>query len=214
MRAIVVAAGALGDPDRIRRLVDPRPDDLVICADGGAAHALALGLVPHLLLGDFDSLDPAVRARLAAQGVPVQQVPWDKDQTDTHLALQAALERGARELVLLGALGSRWDHSLANVLLLPGLPAGVVARVVDDHNVIHLVGPGGVLDLAGAPGERVSLLPLTPVAAGIWTEGLRWPLAGDALRWGESRGVSNEFLGTQARVRVEEGWLLVVQAWD
>lgn len=212
-RALIFAAGRLGDPERIRRLVHPRPDDLIICADAGAAHALALGLRPDLVLGDFDSLPPDLATRLAADGIPHERVPAAKDETDTHLALRAALDRGADELVLLGAVGSRLDHSLANVLLLPGLPPGVRAVLVDEQNILRLLPPGGSLRLTGRPGDFISLLPLSPEVTGIAVSGLRYDPAG-RLGWGESRGVSNELTGTAAEVRTTDGWLLVIQARD
>lgn len=212
MRAIILSAGEVADYRRIRELVQPRPDDLILCADGGGAHALALGLQPHLLLGDFDSLPADLRARLAASGAAVEQVPAEKDQTDTHLAIAAALDRGATELVLVGCIGSRLDHTVANLLLLPGLP--VPATVVNERNIARVVGPGGSVDLQGRPGETFSLLPLTPAVTGVDAEGCKWPLRGARLTWGMSLGVSNQLGPAGARVRVGDGWLLVIQAWD
>lgn len=212
-RALVLAAGRLGDPERIRRMIAPRPDDLIICADGGAAHALALGLQPHVVLGDFDSLPAGVRRQLETLGIPMQAVPAAKDETDTHLALMTAVARGAGEILLLGAVGTRLDHTLANILLLPGVAGAAAVTVVDERNILRVLPPGGSVELHGRPGEVVSLLPLSPVVTGIRVEGLRWDPAG-RLAWGESRGVSNEFTGERARVAAAEGWLLVVQAWD
>lgn len=213
MRAIVFAAGEVSDYGRIRDLVRPAPDDLIICADGGGAHALALGLRPHLLLGDFDSLPADLRERLVAQGTPVEQVPVEKDQTDTHLAVAAALACGAGELVLVGCVGSRLDHTVANLLLLPGLP--VPATVVNERNIVRVLGPGGALELRGRPGEFFSLLPMTPEVTGVEAQGCYWPLHGARLTWGSTLGVSNR-LGPDgvARVRCGAGHLLVVQAWD
>lgn len=212
-RALVFAAGRLGDAERVRRLVRPLDSDLIICADGGAAHALAMGLRPQLVLGDFDSLSPALRAELAGQGIPLRSVPAAKDETDTHLAILTALEQGAGELVLLGAVGSRLDHTLANLILLPAFAAAVPCTVVDERNIIRALPPGGSTTLHGRPGEVVSLVPLSPEVTGIRVRGLRWDPAG-RLAWGESRGISNEFSGHQAEVATAAGWLLVIQAWD
>lgn len=214
MRALIFAAGEIRNYRRIRELIQPRADDLVICADGGGAHAIALGLRPHLLLGDFDSLPPDLQAQLAALGAGVEQVPVEKDQTDTHLAVAAALARGATELVLAGGIGSRLDHTLANVLLLPELP--VPATLLNEQNVVRVLGPGASLTLAGRPGETFSLLPLTPAVTGVEAEGCRWPLQGARLTWGSTLGVSNR-LGPDGAARIQvhgSGWLLVMQAWD
>lgn len=212
MRAIVFAAGQIHDYGRIRgHLGAP---DLVLCADGGVRHALALGFEPTLVLGDFDSAGPALVAEIAARGIPVQKVPVDKDMTDTHLALEEAVNRGAEEITLVGATGDRLDHTLANLLLMPGIPTGVQLTLVDANNVVRLIRPGGRLVVRGNPGEYLSLLPLTPEAKGVVAEGVKWPLDGATLRWGQSVGISNQLVDPQAFVALREGYLLVIQAWD
>lgn len=212
MRAVVISAGQIADYTRVRaHLGTP---DLVICADGGVRHALALDLKPDLVVGDFDSAGAELISKVAADGVPTRRVPVEKDQTDTELALREALQRGADELLLLGATGDRLDHTLANLLLLPGIPANVTVTVVDAKNVIRLLRPGGRMTLQGHPGEYLSLLPLSPEATGVVVEGVKWPLDGAVLRWGESLGISNQFVETEAFVAVRTGHLLVIQAWD
>jgi len=234
------------DPGTVRDLV--RPGDRLICADGGAALALDLGLVPDLVVGDFDSLDEATLERVRAV-CPVRGFPRRKDKTDTHLAIEAALElfqkevlrseetsrpgdaalpaEGAPELVICGALGDRFDHSLGLVLLLAGLAeaTGVAApapglprvRLVGARQEAFVLGPGHGVELVGRPGDTVSLLPLTPEVSGVTTAGLAYPLAGAALRWGETLGVSNEMTGTRAAIETGRGVLLVtrleVKAW-
>lgn len=210
MRAVVLSAGQIADYARVLPYIGE--PDLIICADGGIRHAEALGLTPHLLLGDFDSADAAAVAAAEAQGVPVHRVPVEKDQTDTHMALEEAVRRGAREILLLGGTGDRLDHTFSNLLLMPGVHAAVT--VVDARNVIRLLRPGGRLTIAGSPGDYISLLPLTPEARGVVIEGVRWPLENATLRWGESLGVSNRLMDSEAFVAVREGYILVIQAWD
>lgn len=210
MRAVVLAAGQIADYARVQPYLGT--PDLIICADGGIAHAAALGLVPHLLLGDFDSADATAVAQAEASGVPIQRVPVEKDQTDTHLAMEEAVRRGAREILLLGGTGDRLDHTYSNLLLLTGIRATVT--VVDARNVVRLLRPGGRLTVTGTPGDYISLLPLTPEARGVVIEGVHWPLENATLRWGESLGVSNRLLETEAFVAVREGYVLVIQAWD
>ena len=212
MRAVIFAAGPIHDYATIRgHLGAP---DLVICADGGVRHAMVLELAPDLVLGDFDSAGPSLLAEITAQGIPVQQVPTEKDQTDTHMAVAEAVRRGATEIVLAGATGGRLDHTLSNLLLLPKLPARVQVSVVDEQNLLRLLGPGGRLTIAGLPGEYLSLVPLSPEVKGVVAEGVKWPLDGATLRWGESVGVSNIFVESEAFIAVREGFLLVIQARD
>lgn len=212
MRAVVLAAGQVRDYDRIRRVMGV--PDLVICADGGVRHALALGLTPHLVIGDFDSAGPSLQAEVAARGFAVQRVPVEKDQTDTQLAVEEALARGASELLLVGATGSRVDHTLSNLLLLPAIAERAEVALVDSNNIARVLRPGCRLTVQAVPGTYLSLLPLTPEATGVVAQGVKWPLNGAVLRWGESLGVSNVILGEAASIAVEQGYLLVVQAWD
>jgi thiamine pyrophosphokinase len=186
----------------------------VICADGGIRHALALGLKPALVLGDFDSAGAELIAQTEANGVPVERVPVEKDETDTHLALAEAVRRGAGEVVLVGGTGDRLDHTFSNMLLLPGVTGSVTVTIVDSKNVIRLLRPGGRLTVKAKPGSYLSLLPLSPEAKGVVAEGVKWPLDGATLRWGQSLGVSNQIVEDEAFVAVREGFLLVIQAWD
>ena len=211
MRAIIIAGGQVGDDEDWRRWV--REGDWLIGADGGAAQALARGLVPHLVIGDMDSLPGEAQAALEAQGSQFVVHPRAKDETDLELALTYATQQGAQEIIVLGALGSRLDHTLANVLLL-ALPRldGVVVRIASDRQEAFLIRGGGEATLEGESGDLVSLLPLGGDARGVTASGLAWPLEGDTLRFGFSRGVSNEITAPMVRIEVQEGYLLVVHS--
>jgi len=210
---VVTSAALREDPGYIRGLL--RPGDRLVAADGGAAVTLALGLVPDLVVGDLDSLDPAVLA--AIPGCPVRTFPARKDKTDTHLALEAALEWQPAEVVVCGAFGDRFDHSLGLVLLVAGAPWRPAVRLRSARQEAFAVrGGDGPALVRGRPGDVVSLLPLSQVVRGVTTSGLGYPLCRGELRWGETLGVSNEMLADEATVEVEEGCLLVVRldgAW-
>jgi len=209
MRVIIIAAGQSADGESWARWIRER--DLVIGADGGAARALAWGVAPHVVVGDMDSLTQVERERLEAQGCEFVQHLRAKNETDLELALAYAVEQGAREVIILGALGGRLDHTLANVLLL-ALPRleGVTARIVHGGEEALLLRGGQSIRLDGQRGDRVSLLPIRGDACGVTTRGLAWPLKGNTLRFGYSRGVSNEMTGEEAWIELEEGSLLVV----
>jgi thiamine pyrophosphokinase len=208
MRAIIIAGGQTGDQDW-QRLV--REGDWIIGANGGAARALDWGLLPDLVIGDMDSLPEEARAVLAAEGCRFIEHPRAKDETDLELALVHAVQEGAREIVVLGALGGRLDHALANILLLalPSL-AGVPVRIAEGDQQALLVRGGEAVELEGAAGDLVSLVPLGGDARDVTTRGLAWALTGDTLRFGSSRGVSNEMTLSKAGIQVGEGQLLIV----
>jgi thiamine pyrophosphokinase len=212
--ALVLADGSAPDGPTLDRVWPGWSDgiDRVIAADGGARHAPGLGRPIDLWVGDGDSLGEDGIAALAAAGVPIRRSPVDKDETDTELALLAALDAGARRITIAGALGgARVDHGLANVWLLdhPRL-AGYDVRLLDANARIRLVGPGRA-DLGGRVGDLVSLLPFGGDATGVATEGLRYPLRNETLGSGPSRGLSNVRLASDAALTVGSGRILVVE---
>ena len=216
MRVIIFANGEFPDPQCARDML--HPDDLIIAADGGTGHALAAGVVPHVIVGDLDSLSPDERARVEAVGSQVVRFSPRKDETDLELALHHAVRQGATEIVILAALGGRLDQTIANLLLL-ALPElnGLDVRIVEGAQTAFLIrdrrdGRGGRGEplIEGQPGDTVSLIPLGGDAVGVTAEGLEWPLQEDTLRFGPARGVSNVLTAEQVRVRVRRGLLLCV----
>lgn len=210
MKAVVVASG---EPDA-RDAAHLANADLVVAADGGGRWLDAIGVRPDLLVGDLDSVAPSLVERLADGGVPVERHPTEKDASDTELALGRVVAAGADEVIVLGALGGdRLDHQLANVLLLadPGWRVVRDLRMVRGSTIARALHGGEQLSLAGRPGDRVTLLPIGGRAEGIRTDGLRYPLDGEALDLGRSRGLSNEIVGTSASVSLESGTLLVIE---
>jgi thiamine pyrophosphokinase len=208
-RTIVIANGSLADLETARRQI--RPGDFLIAADGGSVHFRRLGLRPHLLIGDLDSTSPGEAAELEAAGVQVLRYPARKDQTDLELALDWAARHRPGEIIVLGALGGRWDQTLANVLL-PALPAfkGLTLRLLDDaQTIITLRGPG-VIHLSGMPGDIVSLIPIGGPVTGITTAGLEYPLVDGAIDFGSTLGISNVLTAPEAVVTIQTGWLVCI----
>lgn len=207
MKAIVIANGQIHEGDFYRSLI--APTDLVICANGGASNAIALGLQPQVVIGDLDSFDSGLQAKLEADGCQVLAHPVRKDETDLELALYYAIEQGVDEILILGALGGRIDQTLANILLL-ALPElhSVKARILDGGQEVFLIRDEALIE--GQVGDTLSLLPLTEQVTGIYTEGLEYPLKNGTLYLGPARGVSNVLTAPQARVWIGQGLLLAV----
>ena len=184
--------------------------DMFIAADSGTAAALQYGCTPRIVVGDFDSLDAMLLEDLGKRGSEIRRASVEKDETDTELAMQIAIDEGATRITLLGALGgARFDHTMANILLLAGLE-GVAITLVDGPSMCWLLrGPGRTV-INGQVGDLVSLLPLTDDASGIRTSGLYYALKGEALSFGKPRGVSNVLIEEHAEVSVEGGVLLVI----
>jgi thiamine pyrophosphokinase len=192
--------------------------DLIVAADGGARYAADLGLgAIDLWVGDGDSLTAGALDDLRRAGVPIELAESAKDESDTELAVMAAVDRGAKRLTVLGAFGGpRLDHALANTLLL-GHP-----RLVDRSVVllapaarVRLVGSlnrgSGPIELVGRPGDLVSLLPFGAAVSGVSTSGLLYPLVDEPLSVGPARGLSNVQVGQTASVSLRAGRLLIVE---
>lgn len=184
--------------------------DLLIAVDGGADALARVGVVPAVLVGDLDSISLQNRTQLQERGVEIVVLPTAKDLTDTEAALRLAVERGADDILLLGALGGpRLDHLLGNLLLLTSdWLAGRHVRLVDEWHEAFLA--EGDARLTGRRGDTVSLLPLSAEVTDVRTEGLLYPLAGDTLLRCSSRGVSNTMTGSAASVGHDQGLLLVI----
>lgn len=207
MRAVIMAGARLETLPAAALL---GPADLLVAADYGADALLSLGLVPHVLIGDMDSVTAETRAALEAKGVETVVLPVAKDETDLEMALMLAADRGAQRIDVFGALGGpRLDHLLGAVFLL-GAPwlRGRDVRLRHPRQDMWLA--GGDTAVHGHSGDLVSLLSLAPVVEDVWTDGLLYPLYGEQLLQAASRGVSNQMAGEQARIRHGAGDLLVI----
>ena len=208
-RAVIFANGLLGSLEAARQSI--LPGDILIAADGGARHCRSLGLTPDYLVGDFDSLTEAELDDLVRMGVTIYQHPARKDFTDLELALRHARDLGAEEILVLGGLGARWDQTLAN-LHLPAAEAfaSVRIRLLDGPQEVFLLRRGETAEVTGSPGDTVSLIPIGGDAQGVTTSGLEYPLKGETLAFGATRGVSNVLLEESATVHLQGGLLLCV----
>lgn len=180
--------------------------DFSIAADRGLEAFDAAGKKPDFLLGDMDSVAPAVLQKYEAC-LPMMRLNCQKDDTDGEAALEAAIERGAKEIVFLGALGGRLDHALANLMLLVRAhQKGAYARIYDEQVSIERV--DGSCTLQDAQGHTVSLLPLGS-AQGVTIEGFFYPLLDGTLTNAQTLGISNVVTAPLAKVTVRSGDLLL-----
>ncbi len=202
MRGVVISGGRLADAADAAASV--MKDDMVICADSGYLHALAMGLKPQAVLGDFDSVE-----RDAVVCETIISYPAHKDQTDTELCVRYAIARGCDEILLLGATGGRIDHELANVFLLKLISdAGKKGSIYDGVSYVFLV--ADELILTGDVGDILSVIPVTAQVVGITTRGLAYPLDNACMAFGPALGISNVFSESRAEVKIKEGLALVV----
>lgn len=208
-RTVIIANGYLPDSSATRRHV--RDGDRIICADGGTTHAVAMGLVPDVVVGDLDSLGPDLRAYLETTGVHFEVYPVVKDKTDLELALRLAIAEGADEVILLAALGGRLDQSLANLLLLAqGEWADARVRVIEGDEVAWIVRGGQDTTITGEIGDTLSLIPITYQVTGVCLDGVQWPLHDATLHLGDTLTVSNTLSAPAAHLQIGTGLAVIV----
>lgn len=177
-----------------------------ICADGGYDHAMEYGINPDIVIGDMDSVKEEITGKTLI-------FPKEKDETDSEIAINYAIENGYTELVLAGFTGSRIDHTLNNILLLKmAHQKGAKAVIIDEKNEIYYLDQKLTLDAKS--GEFLSIIPIEGDVLGVTAQNVKYPLNDETLYFGKSRGISNEFLGERCTITVKKGSAIVVKSKD
>lgn len=203
---MIVGGGRIGSRDFYRNLIVDH--DLIIGADKGADFIRALGLVPHAVVGDLDSISAETLDWVKKKNLIVREFPADKDKTDMELAIEEAVANGATEVTLTGAWGGRLDQSLANVFLLrAALRLGIDCCVREEGGDIYIVDRR--LAFSGAPGDTVSLLALEE-CAGVVLDGFKYKIPDGKLIPGSTLGISNVLLGKRGTIELQSGLLLLI----
>ena len=207
MRAFIYTGGTV----RIESITEhPKADDLCIAADQGYHTAKALGERIDLLLGDFDSIGSVP----GDEEMEIQRVPAEKDYTDTQLAVEIALERGADEIIIIGGLSGRLDHTLSTLAILEELNArGVYCTVTDGQNRVRYMKSTSTL-IARSPYKYLSLIAADEVVKGVDIEGCKYPLKKATLRRSHQFAVSNEITGNVAFISVKKGGVFIIESRD
>lgn len=209
---VVIVTGGNRDHIHYRKMMKSIPHPYVIGCDAGALWLLEQGEQIDLAVGDFDTIGNDGLARLARVHTQIMQVQAEKDETDTELALLYAIEKKPAHITIYGGLGSRFDHTLANVhLLWKCHKLGIHAKIVDPWNEIQLMDQSLRLKKTHT---YVSLIPYTPVVQGITLRGFKYPLINATLEWGNSIGISNEIVGHEGEIEVASGVLMVIESSD
>lgn len=198
----------------LKNFVNNNHYDYIIGVDKGADYLYEASLRPNLILGDFDSADHRVIERFSHDvHVEVRRFAVEKDETDTHLAILEAIHRGSSHIDIFGGIGSRMDHTLANIHILKiPLEKGVTCRIVNENNMISLIDTSIHLKINDY--KYLSLIPLTDTVTGITTKGLKYELNGYTMKQGISIGISNEFLKNEATVSIDKGLLIIIRSRD
>jgi thiamine pyrophosphokinase len=207
-RCILIPSYVTG---QVTNLISPCPTDMILCADSGLILALQVGLIPHAVIGDMDSLAERNfdRSKLP-ESVHWIQSPREKDQTDTGLCMEYALSQGCEELIVVGGIGGRLDHTLANLQDMVGFSRrGLKVSLLDENTRVFIISDGS-RTIEALPGFSLSVLSFSEQSNGVTLTGVAYPLTNATLTHDFPLGVSNEITGEFATVSVAKGTLLVI----
>lgn len=215
MKYVIISGGHIDDGFALQYLEENKYD-CMIAADSGMNFLHRNGIVPDVIAGDFDSVSrDSLDAFSTTEGVEILRLNPIKDDTDTEFVIREAIRRGATEITVLGATGTRLDHMMANVYLLGiGLEEGVEIQLVDAHNRVRMISSTLEISKAEQFGEFVSILAIKGDAKGVTLEGFKYPLTEACVNSFSSLGISNEIVEEKAKISVKTGILLVIESRD
>ena len=212
MNIAIISNGTIKDYTVIKEKITSEYE-YIICADGGAEHARKMDIMPNLVLGDFDSLSKETLEYYRNLNVEIIEADIRKDDTDTQLAINYAIEKKADKVGLFACTGSRLDHTLGNINNLFKLKQNnIKASVIDDNNEIQIAEKKTKIE--GSVGDTISLVSLSEVTKGITLTGFEYPLESYDLKRGNSIGISNVLSSKDASVEIEDGDLLIFKSKD
>lgn len=201
-KCVIFGAGEYGET-----LPHPEADVFYIAADGGLTKMREAGITPDLIVGDFDSLKTAL-----PENVPVIKLPVEKDVTDMDAAINEGIKRGNGHFVLYGGMGGRPDHTLANISLLARLSQkGFSGEMTDGKFTVTAI-TDAVLSLPKKEEGDISVFSFTDKSEGVSIKGLKYELKNGTLYSRFALGVSNSFIGKEARISVKKGTLIITYA--
>lgn len=186
----------------------------IIAVDRGLQALYSVGIKPNYIIGDFDSVDKEILDSYKSNDLKVMKLNPEKDYSDTHMALKLAIELKSEEVYIVGALGKRIDHALANIhILKEALDKNVKCKILDENNEIQLVNT--YIELKNDENYKyISLIPLTTEVTGVTLTGLKYPLENAILNIGHSIGISNEQILDTATINLKKGILILIKSKD
>jgi len=210
-KAIIFVNGELNHPQKVRQFL--HKNDYLIAVDGGLRHLIALNLMPDLVVGDLDSITPEMFKFIESNQIPKLQLDIHKNETDLEIAIQTAFELDYKDIILIGAIGNRVDHTLENIFILAKpVWENINFTITDGTQDIFLIRsektfPGNINDI-------VSLIPLTAIVSGVMTKGLYYPLNHEDLFRENARGISNLMVSNEAMVQIKSGILICFHVYQ
>lgn len=215
MKFLIVSGGEATD-EFVEEVIKKGGFDVILAADSGMDFLYRTGILPDIIVGDFDSVDPKVLDFFREhEHIDICALNPEKDDTDTEFAIREAIRRGASEITIIGGTGTRLDHVLGNICLLGiGLEEGVRMELLDAHNRIRMTDHSVVLKKKEQYGKYLSLVPYAEQVTGVTLTGLKYTLENSIMGGFNSLGISNEIVDEEATIQLTSGRLLVIESRD
>ncbi len=210
MTALIIGNGQETD----KSIIESIQYDYVICADGGLEKAKKYGLIPDTILGDFDSVNLSILKEYENK-VPVEQFPSEKDYTDMELAVEFAISKGYKNIVLVGAAGTRLDHTMGNIMLMERYyKEGINITIIDNNNELQIISDNWDLTINYKEGYYISIIPLTDSIEGLNLEGFKYNLNNVNVQRGSTLCISNQISDSKGRITLKKGNAIVFISKD
>lgn len=213
MNTLIVTGGTINE-NFLKEYVSNNKYDNIIAVDKGLDTLNKLQIRPNYIIGDFDSVNIKILREYENKNISITYLKPEKDFTDTHVALKKAIEMGSKEIIIIGAIGTRLDHTLANIhILKEALENGIEAKLVNENNEIMLI-KNKIIINKNNNFKYISLIPLTTEIKGVTLKGFKYQLQDACLKIGESIGVSNEQIENKATIEIQEGIAILILSKD
>ena len=213
MKTLIITGGKI-NKNFAKKYLKSNKYDIIIAVDKGLETIDYLKLEPQYVLGDFDSVNTKILEKYKTQNIKIIKLNPEKDLTDTHSAIDLALEIKSTEITILGAIGTRLDHTMANIhILKQALDKNIKAKIVNEKNEIELINKEIIIKKDDNY-KYVSIIPLTTNVTGITIEGMKYIINDYTLSIGDSLGVSNEQIDKEAKISIKTGILVVIKSKD
>lgn len=216
MNKTIIVTGGNVEEELLKNLLKKEAYHTIIAVDKGLESMKKMGIMPNHIVGDFDSVSLEVLREYENNSkVKIHRYISEKDNTDTEISIQLALDEKSDNITIIGAIGTRIDHVLANIdAITKALKEGVSCQIVDSHNKIQLINQKTTFRKADCFGKYISFLPYTEEVIGVTLKGFKYSLEKANMKKGNGLGVSNEIKEEIATVELEKGILIGIQSKD
>ena len=211
MKCCIILNGKINNYKFIKSQINNEKYDYIICADGGANHTYKMGIIPNFIVGDLDSAEDNIIDYYKNNNVKFEKFPSKKDETDTELCIYLANKLKCEEIHIIGALGGRLDHTLANINILSNTKSlNIKSKIISEKEEVFIAIDEKV-EIEGRAGDIISIIPINGDAYGVTLENLEYPLNNYNMKFGIPLGISNIMLDTKCTIKVEKGSLLIIR---